>query len=137
MDMFFAYLLVASATPLFIWLDNKKSRSFGHTANYSHVGFLLLLRNQRPIPSRPHTYDHPVCRQRHRCPYRRLYHLRPSAPAPEKKPIKAQKNPLRINEEGFFFIPDVRNDASHRQEGFHPYGHRDGSAPQRSRWNQG
>ncbi|WP_198863938.1 spore morphogenesis/germination protein YwcE [Bacillus velezensis] len=24
MDMFFAYLLVASATPLFIWLDNKK-----------------------------------------------------------------------------------------------------------------
>ncbi|ASB86912.1 spore morphogenesis/germination protein YwcE [Bacillus sonorensis] len=24
MDMFFAYLLIASATPLFIWLDNKK-----------------------------------------------------------------------------------------------------------------
>ncbi|MDA7025302.1 spore morphogenesis/germination protein YwcE [Bacillus sp. CLL-7-23] len=24
MDMFFAYLLIASATPLFLWLDNKK-----------------------------------------------------------------------------------------------------------------
>ncbi|MDA1476773.1 spore morphogenesis/germination protein YwcE [Bacillus changyiensis] len=24
MDMFFGYLLIASATPLFLWLDNKK-----------------------------------------------------------------------------------------------------------------
>ncbi|KYC98788.1 hypothetical protein B425_3251 [Bacillus amyloliquefaciens] len=91
MDMFFAYLLVASATPLFIWLDNKKVALsaippiilmwvffyFYATSSLSPLGHTLMIILFAVNVIVAHIAAFII--------------LRPSAPAPEKKPIKAQK----------------------------------------------